>query len=158
MIREPSAAREGGRNYAAGDRSGHAVVLKHPARYFLVESAETGVGSRFRVSRFPCGRSLAENDSRPPRPHSCNATLIDKKRLAGCLFVWCLRCKEGDRTARVKKHGTGLLVDLSDDGRPIGIEIAIPSLVTAEVVNRILEAYGLDRIDEVELAPLKTAA
>jgi hypothetical protein len=24
-----------------------------------------GVGSRFRVSRFPCGRSLPENDSRP---------------------------------------------------------------------------------------------
>jgi hypothetical protein len=45
--------------------------VKYPARYFLVESAETGVGSRFRVSCFPWGRSLAENDSRPPRPHSC---------------------------------------------------------------------------------------
>jgi hypothetical protein len=40
------------------------VRCKHPARYFLVESAK-GVGSRFRMSRFPCGRSLAENDSRP---------------------------------------------------------------------------------------------
>ncbi len=66
--------------------------------------------------------------------------------------------QEGDRSARVEKHGTGLLVDLSDDGRPIGIEIAIPSLVTVEAVNNILEAYGLDRIDEAELAPLRTAA
>jgi hypothetical protein len=42
--------------------------------------------------------------------------------------------------------------------RPIGIEITIPSQVTVEAVNEILEAYGLDRIDEAELAPLKTAA
>ncbi len=48
--------------------------------------------------------------------------------------------QEGDRSARVEKHGTGLLVDLSDDGRPIGIEIAIPSLVTVEAVNNILRS------------------
>jgi hypothetical protein len=52
-----------------------------------------------------------------------------------------LPSEEGDRRARVEKHSTGLLVDLSDDGRPIGIEIAIPSLVTVEAVNKILEAY-----------------
>jgi hypothetical protein len=72
-------------------------------------------------------------------------------------YNFSLPRQEGDRSVRVEKHGTGLLVDLSDDGRSIGIEIAIPSLVTVEAVNKILEAYGLDRIDEAELAPLRTA-
>ncbi len=64
----------------------------------------------------------------------------------------------GDRAARVKKHGPGLLVDLTEDGRPIGIEIAMPTLVTVEAVNSILTSYGLAPVDERELAPLKKAA
>jgi hypothetical protein len=42
----------------------HGHQDKHPARYFLVESAE-GVGSRFRVSGLPSGYSLPETNSRP---------------------------------------------------------------------------------------------
>ena len=77
------------------------------------------------------------------------------KPLAAYLY---LPRNEGDRSAQVRKHGSGLLVDLADDGRPIGIEIAIPSLVTVEAVNKILDSYGLHQIDEAELAPLKSAA
>jgi hypothetical protein len=82
-------------------------------------------------------------------------TFRSGKPLAAYLY---LSRQEGDGTARVEKHSPGLLVDLSDDGRPIGTEIVIPSLVTVEAVNKILETYGLDRIDEAELAPLRTAA
>lgn len=56
------------------------------------------------------------------------------------------------------KHGPGLLIYLADDERPIGIEIAIPSLVTLEAVNEILISYGLKPIDESELASLKSVA
>lgn len=66
--------------------------------------------------------------------------------------------KTGDRSARAKKYGAGLIVDLAEDGRPIGIEIANPSIVTVEAINQILETYGLDRMNESELAPLKVAA
>jgi hypothetical protein len=66
--------------------------------------------------------------------------------------------KEGDKSARVEKRGAGLLVDLTDDGRPIGIEIAIPALVTVDAVNEILQSYGLPPIDPAELNPLKKAA
>ena len=66
--------------------------------------------------------------------------------------------QEGDRSARVQKHRAGLLVDLTADGRPIGIEIAIPALVTVEAVNEILAAYGLEPIDSVELTPLRRVA
>jgi hypothetical protein len=75
--------------------------------------------------------------------------------LAGYLY---LPRKEGDKSVQVKKHGAGMLVDLAADGRPIGIELAIPSLVTHEAVNALLASYGLEQVDEAELVPFKTAA
>jgi hypothetical protein len=49
-------------------------------------------------------------------------------------------------------------VDLTADGRPIGIEIAIPALATVEAVNEILASYGLEPIDSMELTPLRKVA
>ena len=66
--------------------------------------------------------------------------------------------QEGDRSVRVQKHRAGLLVDLTADGRPIGIEMAVPALVTVEAVNEVLVSYGLEPLDAVELAPLRSAA
>jgi hypothetical protein len=63
-----------------------------------------------------------------------------------------------DRCVRVEKHGPGLLVDLSADGRPLGVEIVIPNLVTIDSLNAVLEAYGLHPLDPIELAPLNQAA
>ena len=63
-----------------------------------------------------------------------------------------------DECIRVEKHGPGLLVDLSADGYPLGVEISIPALVTVDSLNAVLEAYGLDPIDPIELSPLKHAA
>ena len=77
------------------------------------------------------------------------------KLLAAYLY---LPKQEGDKGARVEKRGPGLLVDLTLDGRPIGIEIAIPALVTVEAVNEVLTLYGLEPVDSVELAPLRQAA
>ena len=53
---------------------------------------------------------------------------------------------------------TAFTCRITADGRPIGIEIAIPSLVTVEAVNEVLTSYGLQPIDAAELAPLKNAA
>lgn len=77
------------------------------------------------------------------------------KALAAYLY---LPRNEGDKSTRVEKRGPGLLVDLNEDGRPIGIEIAIPALVTVEAVNQVLTSYGLAAIDSAELSPLRTAA
>jgi uncharacterized protein YuzE len=75
--------------------------------------------------------------------------------LAGYLYLPRL---EEARSSQVKKFGPGLLVDLDQDGKPIGIEIAMPASVTIEAVNEILESYGMSQVDPVELAPLKKAA
>jgi len=63
-----------------------------------------------------------------------------------------------EKSARIEKRGEGLLVDIAADGRPIGIEIAIPALVTVEAVNKVLTSFGLPTVDAAELAPLKLAA
>jgi len=75
--------------------------------------------------------------------------------LAGYLY---LPGSEGAKSSRVKKCGAGLLVDLDENGKPIGIEMAIPSMVTTEAINEILDSYGFGPIDPVELAPLRHAA
>jgi hypothetical protein len=75
--------------------------------------------------------------------------------LAGYYY---LSREEGDRSVRVAKHGSGLLVDLTESGRPIEIEIAIPALVTVEAVNGVLAVYGLEPVTHQELAPLRSAA
>jgi hypothetical protein len=77
------------------------------------------------------------------------------KPLAGYLY---LPRQDGDRSARVKKCDAGMQIDLTEDGRPIGIEMASPSLVTVEAVNQILASYGLSPVDAADLAPLQTAA
>lgn len=66
--------------------------------------------------------------------------------------------REGDQSARVTKFGPGLVVDEAVDGRPIGIEIAIPHRVSLDAINNILSSYGLDPIDATELGPLGQAA
>jgi hypothetical protein len=74
---------------ALGQAAGTAAHLcienttAYPAGLRADPPVAAGTDCRFRVSRLPCGESLAENDSRPPRPHSYNPTVIDKKLLAG---------------------------------------------------------------------------
>jgi hypothetical protein len=89
--------------------------------------------------------------------HDCylEVTFRNGKALAAYYY---LPRNEGDKVARVETHGAGLLVDLAADGRPMGIEIAIPALVTVEAVNEVLAKYGRPPISAAELAPLKDAA
>lgn len=89
--------------------------------------------------------------------HNCylEVTFRGGKPLAA--YYYLPRTTE-DKSVRVENRGPGLLVDLTADGRPIGIEIAIPSLVTLESINEILTQYGFEPIDALELRPLKQAA
>jgi len=51
----------------------------------------------------------------------------------------------------------GLLIDLSESGEPIGLEITAPGTVTLDDINAALESLGLDPISADELAPLLAA-
>lgn len=66
--------------------------------------------------------------------------------------------REGDRSVRVDQFADGIVVDLAEDGRAIGIELTSPHDVTLEQVNAALQKYGLPALPEEELSPLHQAA
>lgn len=63
----------------------------------------------------------------------------------------------GVRSARTEQATRGILVDYSDTGDPIGLEIAAPTEVTAEEINAVLERLGLAPVEPPELAPIRAA-
>ncbi|MFO7908294.1 MAG: DUF2283 domain-containing protein [Pirellulaceae bacterium] len=66
--------------------------------------------------------------------------------------------KEGDRSVRVDEFARGIVVDLTEDGRPIGVELTSPGEVTLQQVNAALEKYGIQALLEDEFSPLHQAA
>jgi hypothetical protein len=62
--------------------------------------------------------------------------------------------RSGDVSARVEQRVPGYLVDWTDDGRPIGIEMPSPSLVTVEGLNRVLSDLHLAPVTPEEVGPV----
>jgi hypothetical protein len=65
--------------------------------------------------------------------------------------------RPGETSARVDPHGPSYLVDRAEDGRPIGIEMPSPSLVTVEGLNRVLDELGLEPVSPEEVASVGAA-
>ena len=65
--------------------------------------------------------------------------------------------KSGDKSHGTKRIDPGLIIDLSRNGRPIGIEITAPGKVTLTGLNRVFAKLGLQRVSRDELAPLLAA-
>jgi hypothetical protein len=73
------------------------------------------------------------------------------KPLAAYLY---LPRRPHDKSARVEPHGRGYLVDRTEDGRPIGIEMPSPSQVTLEGLNGVLAELRLAPMTQDEVTPL----
>jgi hypothetical protein len=73
------------------------------------------------------------------------------KPLAAYLY---LPRNSGDKSVRVEPHGAAYLVDWTEDGRPIGIEMPSPSQVTLEGLNDVLAELRLDPLQSLEASPL----
>ena len=65
--------------------------------------------------------------------------------------------RAGDRSARVRKVGPGLLVDFRRDGKPIGIEMTAPEKISLAKLNRVLRELGLPAAKRADIAPLLAA-
>lgn len=61
------------------------------------------------------------------------------------------------RSCRCRVMEAGLVVDFARDGRPIGVEITEPALVTAAAMNRVLKKLGQKPIRAADLAPFRAA-
>ena len=65
--------------------------------------------------------------------------------------------KRGERSHRTRRMYPGLVIDLSRDGRPIGIEITAPRRLSLGALNRVLAKLGLSRVTRDDLAALLAA-
>lgn len=83
--------------------------------------------------------------------HYLEITYRNGKAMAAYLY---LPRRPGDKSSRVHDYGNGYLADLTVDGRPIGIEITAPSLITINGLNSVLSDLHLDPLDAEELSPL----
>jgi hypothetical protein len=81
-------------------------------------------------------------------------TYRNGRPLAAYLY---LSRRPGDKSVRVETLG-GYLVDWTEDGRPIGIEIPSPSQATPEGLNAVLSKLQLEPVAPEEVAPLVAAA
>jgi len=66
--------------------------------------------------------------------------------------------RDGDKSQRVVQEGHGLMVDLAEDQRPIGIEIVALRQVSLAHLNAVLAKYSLPPLDHAESAPLGAVA
>jgi uncharacterized protein YuzE len=71
-------------------------------------------------------------------------------------YLYLPRGKE-DRSVRTAKAEPGMVIDLEQSGRAIGIEITAPTMVTVSDLNRVLTEFGAQPISREDLAPLKAA-
>jgi hypothetical protein len=62
--------------------------------------------------------------------------------------------QKGYRTLRVEP---GMIIDFARNGRPIGVEITAPGLLSQAALNRVLKQYGMPTVKRTDLAPLKAA-
>lgn len=76
------------------------------------------------------------------------------KPLAAYLY---LARKPGEKSHRTSRIEPGLVVDFSQSGSPIGIEITAPGKITVELLNKVLEDLGQAPVTEADLAPLLAA-
>jgi len=65
--------------------------------------------------------------------------------------------RPGQRSYRSIRMDNGLIVDLGRGGKPIGIEITAPGLISHTILNRVLKQFGLPAAKSADLAPLIAA-
>ena len=65
--------------------------------------------------------------------------------------------RPGQKSYRSIRIEPGLIVDLGRGGKPIGIEITAPALISHSILSRVLKQFGLPPAKSSELAPLVAA-
>ena len=79
-----------------------------------------------------------------------------RKGVALAAYLYLPRAA-GTLAASTIDGGHGMRVDLDEGGRPIGVEITAPSMITVAQVNELLSNYGTEPLASEEWAPLVAA-
>ena len=86
----------------------------------------------------------------------CYLEVTFRRGKAFAAYLYLPRPKEA-RSARVERFDDTLVVDFSEDGAPIGIEILNPAAVQLAPLNSLLEKLGARPVESADLAPLLAA-
>jgi hypothetical protein len=92
---------------------------------------------------------LAPGD--PMKARFLEVTYSNGKPLAAYLY---LPRETGARATRTEDGGRGLRVDYDAGGKPIGLELTAPSLLTLADVNAVLGRIGVPELGAEDWAPL----
>ncbi len=65
--------------------------------------------------------------------------------------------RPGQKSYRSVRIEPGIVVDLGRGGKPIGIEITAPGVVSRTIFNRVLKRFGLPAANSADLGPLRAA-
>lgn len=68
-----------------------------------------------------------------------------------------LPSKPNEKRAKCRRVEPGMILDINEEGKLIGVELTAPRLVTLEDINKVLEEYGVEPIKEATLKPLLAA-
>jgi hypothetical protein len=63
----------------------------------------------------------------------------------------------GEKSVRTSKAEPGMVIDFSPGGKPIGIELTAPTMVTLSALNRVLDELGQPPLRDADLKPLRAA-
>jgi len=65
--------------------------------------------------------------------------------------------RPGQKSYRSVPLEAGLVVDFARGGKPIGIEITAPGLISSAALNRVLRKFGQPLVKSADLQPLRAA-
>lgn len=65
--------------------------------------------------------------------------------------------RPGQKSHRASRVEPGLVIDFSQSGKPIGIEITAPGKVSVTALNRVLRQLGMPTVTRDDLSPLRAA-
>jgi uncharacterized protein YuzE len=68
-----------------------------------------------------------------------------------------LPSKRNEKRAKCRRVEPGMILDINEEGKLIGIELTAPRLVNLAAINAVLEEYGFEPLDEAVLKPLVAA-
>ena len=65
--------------------------------------------------------------------------------------------RPGELTAQTEERDFGINVDYAEDGRVLGVEFVAPSLLTRDIIRRLMKDLRLSDASTDDLAPLVNA-
>jgi uncharacterized protein YuzE len=68
-----------------------------------------------------------------------------------------LPSRPNEKRHKCRRVEPGMILDINKKGSLMGIELTAPRLVTLDAINAILKEYGLEPLQESDLAPLLAA-